>query len=95
MKTPKYVLWIDHTAGNNSLDTYKSLEAKDVLSAMTETTNMTKFEENMYCAILFERIPKTDEYKQILRTGDGDYFVQVDGGHSLTRYHDSNSEWYA
>lgn len=87
MKTPKYLVSTDHKAGFNFKDIIKGLESKDVLQAMAEVTNLIEDEENLYCTVIFERIPKTNEYKEILRTDDKHSFVVSSSPVHIIRTH--------
>lgn len=72
MKTPKYLLYTDHTTGFESLDEVKELIAQDAVEAMSEASEIMKREsvKNLFRAYIYERIPKTHEYKRILATDD-------------------------
>ena len=98
MTTPKYLIWTDHKAGFNHKDEIKGLDSKKVIDVMTEVKNLLNDEENLYCACVFERIPKTNNYKQVLRTDNGFSFYQEDALYNIRRYTQKVSkqtiEWF-
>lgn len=85
MATPKYLVWTDHRAGFNQEDEIKGLNSKKVMDVMTEVKNLLNDEENLYCACIYERIPKTNDYKQVLRTDNGFSFYQEDALYNIRR----------
>ncbi len=93
MKTPKFIVWTDHTANYNHKDKIKSLEANNVLEAMDETKKMTENDANLYCVLIYERIPKTNEYILILRSDNGSYWAhQKDSTKTIVRRKDQYGE---
>ena len=63
----KYVLW---TAGLNKEDKILSLKAQNLFDAILESEKFCINDDNLYGVYLYEKAAK-NEYKQIMRSGDG------------------------
>lgn len=98
MTTPKYLLVTDHKATFNDKDKIMKLDSKDIMGVMTETQSLLYDEEELFCACVYEKIPKTNDYKQILRTDNRFSFYPNTACYNLRRHADKVvgeiDEWY-
>ena len=81
----KYVLRTDHRAGFDREDKMISLDSHDLLDAMLESENLCINDDNLYCVCLYERVAKTNEYRQIMRSNNGMFFHVEGSSDYLTR----------
>ena len=66
----KYVLWTDHRAGFNKEDKIMPLKAQNLFDAILESEKFCINDDNLYGVYLYEKATK-NEYRQIMRSGDG------------------------
>lgn len=83
----KYVLWTDHR-DDSKRDKRISLKAQNLLDAIVESEKLW-IDENKYddlrSVFLYERVAKTNEYRQIMQSDDGRNFYLKESSIYLVR----------
>lgn len=97
MKAAKYVMFTDHEADYNRLDTFTRLDASNILEAMQEVIDKTEEDDKLYAVTVYELVSGTKgtQYKAILKSRSHNGFVPcTDDTYILTRETYKDSEWF-
>jgi len=97
MKAAKYVMFTDHKADYNRLDSFTRLDAGNILEAMAEVIDKTSEDDKLYMVTVYELVSGTKgtQYKPILENRDHNGFVPcTNDPYVLIRETYRDGEWF-